>query len=204
MDKETALEIKPFFVEIILAPGYSRDAIEILKTKKNTIIVEYFTDYILKRDKFSLRSASGGVLVQEKDDAPENTLSFKTVTDKKVDDYLLNDLIFAWKIAKHVKSNAIVYAKDCVTMGIGAGQMSRIDSAKFAYQKMKDSYGDVRGFVMASDGFFPFKDSVEYAGKIGVIGIIEPGGSIRDDEVISEADKLNIPMIFTNIRHFKH
>ncbi|MDA8052718.1 MAG: bifunctional phosphoribosylaminoimidazolecarboxamide formyltransferase/IMP cyclohydrolase [Deltaproteobacteria bacterium] len=204
VDKETALEIKPFFVEIILAPGYSGDALEILKTKKNTIIVEYFTDYILKRDKFSLRSASGGVLVQEKDDAPENTLSFKTVTDKKADDYLLNDLIFAWKIAKHVKSNAIVYAKDCATLGIGAGQMSRIDSAKFAYQKMHDSYGDVRGFVMASDGFFPFKDSVEYAGKIGVIGIIEPGGSIRDDEVTSEADKLNIPMIFTNIRHFKH
>ncbi len=204
VNKETALEIKPFFVEIILAPGYSDDALEILKSKKNTIIIEYFHNFILKRDKFSLRSASGGVLIQEKDDVQDNTHSFKTVTNKKIDDHLLNDLIFAWKIAKHVKSNAIVYAKDCATIGIGAGQMSRIDSAKFAYQKMNDSYGNVKGFVMASDGFFPFKDSVEYAGKIGVSGIIEPGGSIRDNEVIKEADKLNIPMIFTNIRHFKH
>ncbi len=204
VDKDTALEIRPFFVEIILAPGYSDDAAQILKSKKNTIIIEYFNDFILKRDKFSLRSASGGVLVQEKDDAPDDARFFKTVTNKKADDHLLNDLIFAWKIAKHVKSNAIVYAKDCVTMGIGAGQMSRIDSARFACQKMNDSYGDVKGFVMASDGFFPFKDSVEYAGEIGVTGIIEPGGSVRDDEVINEANKLNIPMIFTNIRHFKH
>lgn len=204
VDKDTALEIKPFFVEIILAPGYSEDAAQILKSKKNTIIIEYFNDSILKSDKFSLRSASGGILIQEKDDAQDDAHFFKTVTNKKADNGILRDLIFAWKIAKHVKSNAIVYTKDCVTMGIGAGQMSRIDSAKFAYQKMKDSYGNVKGFVMASDGFFPFKDSVKYAGKIGAAGIIEPGGSIRDDEVIGEADKLNIPMIFTNIRHFKH
>lgn len=204
IDKETALAIKPFFVEIILAPGYSEEAAEILKTKKNTIIVEYNKEFMDKREKYSVRSASGGVLIQEKDDAQDDVSSFKTVTNKNIDIKLFDSLIFAWKIAKHVKSNAIVYAKDCSTMGIGAGQMSRIDSAKFAYQKMKNSYGDVSGFVMASDGFFPFKDSVEYAGEIGAAGIIEPGGSIRDNEIIEEADKLNIPLIFTNIRHFKH
>jgi len=204
VDKDTALKIKPFFVEIILAPGYSEDAAEILKTKKNTIIIEYFNDFMLKRDKFSLRSASGGILVQEKDDVSDALHLFKTVTNKKISDNTMDNLLFAWKIAKHVKSNAIVYAKDRTTKGIGAGQMSRIDSAKFAYQKMVNAYGNIEHFVMASDGFFPFKDSIEYAGKIGVIGIIEPGGSIRDDEVVDEANKLNIPMVFTNVRHFKH
>lgn len=204
VDKDTALKIKPFFVEIILAPGYSEEAAEILKNKKNTIIIEYFNDFILTRDKFSIRSASGGILVQEKDDISDDLNLFETVTDKKINDGIRNDLIFAWKIAKHVKSNAIVYAKDRATTGIGAGQMSRIDSAKFGYRKMMQSYGNIEHFVMASDGFFPFKDSVEYAGEIGVAGIIEPGGSIRDDEVIDEANKLNIPVIFTNVRHFKH
>ncbi len=205
LDKETAAEIKPFFVEIILAPEYSKEALKILESKKNTIIIRYNDDFMQwKNERLSFRSASGGILVQEKDDIPDDTSNFKTVTNVKMQEPILNDLIFAWKIAKHVKSNAIVYAKNGMTTGIGAGQMSRIDSAVFAREKMKNAYGDVKKIVMASDGFFPFKDSVEYASKIGVSGIIQPGGSIRDDEIIEAANKLNIPMIFTNIRHFKH
>ena len=205
MDKETALEIKPFFVEIIIAPEYSNEALKILESKKNTIIISYSDSFTPSKNmRLSFRSASGGILVQEKDNIPDDTSNFKTVTNIKMPEEVLSDLSFAWKIAKHVKSNAIVYAKNGATMGIGAGQMSRIDSAVFAYEKMKNAYGDIKDFVMASDGFFPFKDSVEYASKIGVNGIIQPGGSIRDDEVIEAANKLNISMIFTNIRHFKH
>lgn len=207
LDKETALEIKPFFVEIIIAPEYSNEALKILESKKNTIIISYSDNFIESKNmRLSFRSASGGILVQEKDNIPDDTSNFKTVTNIKMPEDVLNDLVFAWKIAKHVKSNAIVYAKNGVTIGIGAGQMSRIDSAVFAYEKMKNAYGDIdiKDFVIASDGFFPFKDSVEYASKIGVKGIIQPGGSIRDDEVIEAANRLNIPMIFTNIRHFKH
>ena len=205
LDAETAAEIKPFFVEIILAPEYSKEALKILESKKNTIIICYNHDFMPPiNERTSFRSASGGILVQEKDDIPDDASKFITVTNVKMQEQVLNDLIFAWKIAKHVKSNAIVYAKNRVTAGIGAGQMSRIDSAVFAAEKMKNAYGKINGFVMASDGFFPFKDSVEYAAKIGVNGIIQPGGSIRDDEVVEAANKLNIPMIFTNIRHFKH
>ncbi len=205
LDAETAAEIKPFFVEIILAPEYSKEAMKILATKKNTIIIRFNNDSLRSNNDFpSFRSASDGILVQEKDDILDDTSNFKTVTKVKMLESVQNDLIFAWKIAKHVKSNAIVYAKNGATVGIGAGQMSRIDSAVFAAEKMKTAYGSLKGFVMASDGFFPFKDSVEYAAEIGVNGIIQPGGSIRDDEVIEAANKLNIPMIFTNIRHFKH
>ncbi|MHB1660819.1 MAG: bifunctional phosphoribosylaminoimidazolecarboxamide formyltransferase/IMP cyclohydrolase [bacterium] len=205
LDKETALEIKPFFVEIILAPEYSKEALKILESKKNTIIISYSDDFTpSENQQLYFRSASGGILVQQKDNVPDDISNFRTVTNIKMPESVLNDLSFAWKIAKHVKSNAIVYAKNGATMGIGAGQMSRIDSAVFAYEKMKNAYGDIKDFVMASDGFFPFKDSVEYAYKIGVNGIIQPGGSIRDDEVIGEANRLNISMVFTNIRHFKH
>ena len=205
LDKDTALEIKPFFVEIILAPDYDKEALNILETKKNTIIIRYDKKITENFKGYpSLRTASGGILIQETDDASDDTSNFKTVTGVKMPESVLNDLLFAWKIAKHVKSNAIVYAKNGATAGIGAGQMSRIDSAVFAHEKMKNAYGEIKGFVMASDGFFPFKDSVEYAAEIGVNGIIQPGGSIRDEEVIDAANKFNIPMIFTGIRHFKH
>lgn len=204
LDEETATEIKPFFVEIILAPDYSEGALKILEGKKNTIIIRYSIQPAMGMESLYLKSAAGGILIQEKDEGDSGIKSFKTVTSVKMPENIYNDLIFAWKIAKHVKSNAIVYATGGATAGIGAGQMSRIDSAVFGYEKMKNAYGTVSSFVMASDGFFPFKDSVEYASKIGVTGIIQPGGSIRDEEVIKEADSLNIPMIFTGIRHFRH
>ena len=205
IDKETAAEIKPMFVEVIIAPDFEPDALDILKSKKNTIIIKVSEYFILSSSEITLRTAAGGILMQEKDNRTDNTIKFKTVSDIKPDKFQFNDLLFAWKIAKHVKSNAIVYAKDGVTLGIGAGQMSRIDSAKFAYEKMLFSYGNkIEKCVMASDGYFPFKDSIEYAKTVGVSAIIEPGGSIRDEEVIEEANKSGIALIFTGIRHFKH
>ncbi len=205
LDEETASEIKPFFVEIILAPEYSEESLKILGAKKNTILIKYNEGFISDNSGIlSFKSSCGGFLVQEKDDFADDRSLFKTVTGVKMEESVLCDLIFAWKIAKHVKSNAIVYAKNGATKGIGAGQMSRIDAAVFAFEKMKNAFGEIKEFVMASDGFFPFRDSVEYAAKIGVCGIIQPGGSIRDDEVIEAANKLNVPMIFTGIRHFKH
>ncbi|MHB1679878.1 MAG: bifunctional phosphoribosylaminoimidazolecarboxamide formyltransferase/inosine monophosphate cyclohydrolase [bacterium] len=205
IDEETALEIKPMFVEVIVAPDFKEEALGILKSKKNTIIIKVSEDFILSSSQVALRSAAGGILIQEKDIQKDEISGFKVVSDIKPDESQFNDLIFAWKIAKHVKSNAIVYAKDGVTRGIGAGQMSRIDSAKFAYEKMLSSYGSkIEECVMASDGFFSFKDSIEYAKKLGISAIIEPGGSIRDNEVIEEANKSKISIVFTGIRHFKH
>lgn len=204
LDADTARELKPLFVEIIVAPGYDKDALDILSSKKNTIIIEYSNEFMAKKGGLEFRSAAQGILVQVKDDIEDDVNSFKVVTNKKPEENIFRDLLFAWKIAKHVKSNAIVYAQNGVTLGIGAGQMSRIDSARFAREKMISAYGKKTGFVMASDGFFPFKDSVEYAGEIGVSAIIEPGGSIRDDEVINEANNLGMPLVFTNKRHFKH
>ncbi|MHB8282944.1 MAG: hypothetical protein ACYDDE_09150, partial [bacterium] len=205
LDEETALEIKPMFVEVIVAPDFKEEALDILKSKKNTIIIKVSKDFILSSSQVVLRSAAGGILIQEKDIQKDEISGFKVVSDIKPAESQFNDLIFAWKIAKHVKSNAIVYAKNGVTCGIGAGQMSRIDSAKFAFEKMLSSYGSkIEECVMASDGFFPFKDSIEYAKKIGVSAIIEPGGSIRDNEIIEEANKSKIPLVFTGIRHFKH
>ncbi len=204
VDARTANEIKPFFIEIIIAPGYDKEAEDILKSKKNLIIIEYSMDYMNKKGGLGFRGVLSGLLVQEKDDGTDDSSSFKTVTKKRPGKGIMEDLLFAWKITRHVKSNAIVYVKNGVTVGIGAGQMSRIDSAKFAREKMVSAFGNINGFVMASDGFFPFKDSVEYAGKIGAVGIIEPGGSVRDEEVIKEADRLGIPMVFTGARHFKH
>ncbi|MHB1646354.1 MAG: hypothetical protein EVG15_04985 [Candidatus Acididesulfobacter diazotrophicus] len=205
LDEETALEIKPMFVEVIVAPDFKEEALDILKSKKNTIIIKVSKDFILSSSQVVLRSAAGGILIQEKDIRKDEVSGFKVVSDIKPDESQFNDLIFAWKIAKHVKSNAIVYAKNGVTCGIGAGQMSRIDSAKFAYEKMLFSYGSkIEECVMASDGFFPFKDSIEYAKKIGISAIIEPGGSIRDNEIIEEINKSKMPLVFTGIRHFKH
>ncbi len=205
VDPVTAKELKPLFLEIIIAPDYDPLALEILKTKKNTIIIRLDKGLISKEGIYYYRSAAGGMLVQEKDYKKDDVSAFRVVTRKTPNEAEWSDLVFAWKVAKHVKSNAVIYAKDGVTFGIGAGQMSRIDSAKFAFEKMLGAYGEGKnGFVMASDGFFPFKDSVEYAKKIGVSAIIEPGGSMRDNEVVEEAEKSNIALIFTGIRHFRH
>ena len=153
---------------------------------------------------FQIQSIDGGFLIQEDDDKIILEEELKFVTKKKPDENEIKDLVFAWKVAKYVKSNAIVFAKDLQTIGIGAGQMSRVNSAKIASLKSSAANLETTGAVMASDGFFPFSDSIEMASANGIKSIIQPGGSIRDQEVIDEANKKDIAMVLTGMRHFRH
>ena len=148
-----------------------------------------------------MRSVAGGLLVQSRDFPDLNPDEFRVVTKKKPSKQQVQDMIFSVKVAKHVKSNSVVFVKGNVTIGIGAGQMSRVDSVKIAVEK---SHGKVKGSVMCSDAFFPFRDGVDEAAKAGVSAIIQPGGSIRDDEVIKAADEHGIAMVFSGVRLFKH
>ena len=191
------------FVEVIIAPKINIATLKILAKKDNIRVLECGE---LGKPKTTLdfKKVSGGLLVQDNDIELINVDNLKCVTTIKPTDSEMNDLIFAWKVAKSVKSNAIVYVKDQMTIGIGAGQMSRIYSAKIAGIKASDENLEVNGSVMASDAFFPFRDGIDAAAKAGIKAIIHPGGSMRDDEVIAAANEHNIAMIFTGIRHFKH
>jgi len=193
--------IKPF-LECIIAPGFSERALEIFKAKKNLRILT-----LRKTNAFeglSIKSAAGGFVVQEKDLVFSELDSFNKVTDKKISKREKQAMKIAWKIVKYVKSNAIVIANDKQVLGVGAGQMSRIDSLKIAIRKIKDVGLSLEGAVLSSDAFFPFSDSIELASENGIAVIIQPGGSIKDDEVISKAKELNVAMIMTGIRHFYH
>lgn len=193
------------FVEVIIAPSIDQDALTITETKKNVRVLEsgewshssFDTSLDFKR-------VNGGLLVQERDLGMVTEDNLTVVTKRKPTDKELADALFCWKVAKFVKSNAIVYAKDNMTIGIGAGQMSRVYSAKIAGIKAQDENLEVAGCVVASDAFFPFRDGIDAAAKVGVTCVIQPGGSIRDDEVIQAANEHNIAMIFTNMRHFRH
>ena len=191
------------FVEVIIAPKINIASLKILAKKENIRVLECGE---LGRPKttFDFKKVSGGLLVQDNDIELINVDNLKCVTTIKPSDSEMNDLIFAWKVAKSVKSNAIVYVKNQMTIGIGAGQMSRIYSAKIAGIKAADENLEVEGSVMASDAFFPFRDGIDAAAKAGISSIIHPGGSMRDDEVIAAANEHGISMIFTGIRHFKH
>ena len=202
VDAETAKELNKIFLEIVCAPSFSDEALEILKKKKDRRLVKQTKSVLSKSRMF--RSIPGGVLVQDSDSISLNENELKFVTDKKTSDEELEDLKFAWKIAKHTKSNAIVYVKDKATLGVGAGQMSRIDSAKIAVMKAKEHGLDLNGSVAASDAFFPFADGLIEIIKYGAKAVIQPGGSVRDQEVIDAANQNNISMVFTGIRHFKH
>ncbi|MFH1542350.1 MAG: bifunctional phosphoribosylaminoimidazolecarboxamide formyltransferase/IMP cyclohydrolase [bacterium] len=202
IDEETAAEIAKLFVEIVIAPAYTPNALTMLKEKKNLRIMEMaeknsnraFTGMDYKR-------VSGGLLVQEPDTAQLAVNEVKVVTNKQPNLGEMEDLFFAWGVAKHVKSNAIVLIKNGQAIGVGAGQMSRIDAAHLA---VKRSRKPVKGAVLASDAFFPFPDVVEFAGEHGITAIVQPGGSKRDQESIDKANELGIAMIFTGRRHFKH
>ena len=191
------------FVEVIIAPKINIATLKILAKKENIRVLECGE---LGRPKttFDFKKVSGGLLVQDNDIELINVDNLKCVTTIKPSDSEMNDLIFAWKVAKSVKSNAIVYVKNQMTIGIGAGQMSRIYSAKIAGIKAADENLEVEGSVMASDAFFPFRDGIDAAANAGISSIIHPGGSMRDDEVIAAANEHGISMIFTGIRHFKH
>ena len=202
VDEITANKLNEIFTEIVAAPSYSPAALELLKTKKNRRIVR------IKRTDFSdglkIKSVSGGVLVQEKDNSKLSAADLKLVTSRKYTNKEFEDLKFAWTVCKHTKSNAIVYVKDKKAVGVGAGQMSRLDSTKIAASKAKQFGHDLNGAVAASDAFFPFADGVEEIIANGITAIIQPGGSVRDAEVIEAANKKNISMIFTGIRNFNH
>jgi len=202
VDIETAVELNKIFLEIVCAPSFSDGALEILKKKKDRRLVLQKKSVLSEGKIF--RSIPGGVLAQDSDSISLKEDELKVVTEKTPTKEELEDLKFAWKIAKHTKSNAIVYVKDKATLGVGAGQMSRIDSAKIAVMKAKEHGLDLTGSVAASDAFFPFADGLLEIIKCGAISVIQPGGSVRDQEVIDAANQNKISMVFTGIRHFKH
>ncbi|MEM8845082.1 MAG: bifunctional phosphoribosylaminoimidazolecarboxamide formyltransferase/IMP cyclohydrolase, partial [Pseudomonadota bacterium] len=191
------------FVEVIIAPGIENNVQEILKTKPNTRVLDC-SDACATLTGFDLRKVSGGLLVQDQDNAVVKQDDLKIVSKRQPTEREIRDLLFAWKIVKFVKSNAIVYVRDEQSIGIGAGQMSRVYSAKIAGIKAQDENLTVAGSVMASDAFFPFRDGIDTANQAGIKAVIQPGGSRNDDEVIAAADEHNMAMVFTGIRHFRH
>ena len=189
------------FFEVVIAPAYTQKALEILKQKKNRIIL---TDNGKLTTNTKFRSLLGGVLVQDRDTATEVASSLTTVTNKKPSEKEVTDLIFANKLVKHSKSNAIVLAKDSALVASGIGQTSRVDALKQAITKATGFGMPLQGAVMASDAFFPFPDCVEIAYNAGITAVIQPGGSVRDDESTQFCNEKNIAMVTTGTRHFKH
>ena len=201
MDKDTAEEINKLFFEVIIAPDYDLDALELLTQKKNRIILVLENTKVPQKQ---IRSVLNGVMVQERDTYQETGEELKTVTEKEPDEDEIDDLLFANKIVKHSKSNAIVLAKDKQLIASGVGQPSRVDALKQAIEKAKSFDFDLQGAVMASDAFFPFNDCVEIAAEAGITAIIQPGGSVRDTDSIEMANQKGVSMVTTGIRHFKH
>ncbi|MCU0332078.1 MAG: bifunctional phosphoribosylaminoimidazolecarboxamide formyltransferase/IMP cyclohydrolase [Ignavibacteriaceae bacterium] len=202
VDEKLAEKLNEIFLEVVCAPEYTDGAISILKKKKDRRLLKQKKSIL--REKVTFRSIPGGAIVQDADLMDMDELKIKTVTEKKPSAEELEDLKFAWKIAKYTKSNAIVFVKDKATLGVGAGQMSRIDSAKIAKMKAEEHGLDLNGSVAASDAFFPFADGLIEIVNCGAVSVIQPGGSVRDQEVIDAANQRNISMVFTGIRHFKH
>lgn len=209
IDLETAQMLKPIFLEIVMAPSFAPDALELLRTKKNLRVlkVNMDKDNVVRKQYVSM---NGGMLVQDRDVNTKEVAEGQCVTEVAPTDEQVKDMSFAWRIVKHVKSNAIVVAKDGMTFGVGAGQMNRIGSAEIALKEaentLKEEGKDIRneGLVLASDGFFPFNDCVAMAAEYGIKAIVQPGGSIRDEDSIKLANEKGIAMIFTGERHFKH
>ncbi|MFA6330006.1 MAG: bifunctional phosphoribosylaminoimidazolecarboxamide formyltransferase/IMP cyclohydrolase [Candidatus Micrarchaeia archaeon] len=200
-----AKKIAQMFCEIVIGPSFDEAALVALKAKKNVRLMEepLLAQAAANSKAIDYKSVRGGMLVQEADEELYNSEK-KVATKRKPTEQEMADLDFAWKVCKHVKSNAVIYVKDSRTIGVGAGQMSRVDSAKIAALKASASKLSTKGCVMASDAFFPFRDGVDEAASAGITAIIQPGGSIRDDEVIRAADEKNIAMVFTGIRHTWH
>ncbi len=205
LDEETAKAIiERQFVEVIIAPSVSAAAVEVVKAKQNVRLLacgEWGTKRIGGLD---YKRVNGGLLVQDRDNGMVTENDLKVVTKRVPTEDEMRDLLFAWKVAKFVKSNAIIYAKNNQTIGVGAGQMSRVNSARIAAIKAEHAGLQVAGSVMASDAFFPFRDGIDNAAKVGIAAVIQPGGSMRDEEVIAAADEHGMAMVFTGMRHFRH
>ncbi len=192
------------FVEVIVAPSVPSDALEAISTKKNVRVLETGAWADTAIAGFDFKKVSGGLLVQNTDLGVITAEDLKVVTEKAPEPGQIQDMLFAWTVVKYVKSNAIIFCKDNMTVGVGAGQMSRVYSTKIAAIKAADEDLDVKGSVMASDAFFPFRDGIDAAAEYGISAIIQPGGSMRDDEVIQAANEHGLAMVFTGMRHFRH
>jgi len=201
VDAAVAASVNEVFTEVVLAPEFDADALEIFKTKKNLRVlrVEQGEDTGLE-----YKQISGGMLVQEKDLYKVSESDFKIVSQKQPSENEVRAMLLAWRVCKHVKSNAIVLANEYQTIGVGSGQMNRVDSVRIAAMRAERFGLPVTGSALASDAFFPFRDNVDEAAKMGVSAIIQPGGSIKDEESIAAADEHGIAMVFTGFRHFKH
>ncbi|QDM14807.1 bifunctional phosphoribosylaminoimidazolecarboxamide formyltransferase/IMP cyclohydrolase [Tardiphaga sp. vice352] len=211
LDAEAARAITEIFTEVIIAPDATDEAIAIVASKKNLRLLLAGSLPDPRAPGLTYKTVAGGLLVQSRDNAVVDDMTLRAVTKRQPTEAELRDLKFAFRVAKHIKSNTIVYAKDLATVGIGAGQMSRIDSARIAARKAQDAAVEMklaepmtRGSVVASDAFFPFADGLLVAIEAGATAVIQPGGSVRDDEVIKAADDAGIAMVFTGVRHFKH
>lgn len=200
--EKVAIELKPIFLEIVMAPSFTQEALEIFAKKKNLRVLQIdMSAEEGKRPRYT--GVTGGLLVQDADTECLEVTDSMTVTEKHPDGKMLDDLNFGWKIVKHVKSNAIVVVKNGMTVGVGAGQMNRVGSAAIALEQAKAA-GATEGLTLASDGFLPFDDTVDQASRYGVVAIVQPGGSIRDEDSVRKADEKGIVMLFTGMRHFKH
>lgn len=204
LNEPVAKVISEIFSEVIIAPDFDAGARAVLQKKKNLRLIRLKTPPLQARPTTDIRSVCGGVLVQDADVAQETSSEYRTVTKRRPTKAELNAMLFGWRVVKHVKSNAIVYAKADRTVGIGAGQMSRVDASRIAIWKAKEAGLSLKGSAVASDAFFPFRDGLIAAANAGATCAIQPGGSVRDEEVIAAADERNMAMIFTGIRHFRH
>ena len=201
--------MKPIFLEIIMAPSFTDEALEVLCTKKNLRLLK--VDMSKEQGGHNMYvSMNGGILVQEQDIDTKTVVADMCVTEAKPTEAQLTDLDFAWRIVKHVKSNAIVVVKDGATLGVGAGQMNRVGSAKIALEQaeaaLKEAGKDIKaeGLILGSDGFFPFDDTVTLAAEYGIKAIVQPGGSVRDEDSVKKSNECGITMLCTGMRHFKH
>jgi phosphoribosylaminoimidazolecarboxamide formyltransferase/IMP cyclohydrolase len=205
VDAATLEAVSAQFVEVLLAPAYADDALHVIAQKKNVRVLQIaLTPGVAGRNAFDLKRVGGGFLLQTPDDRDVDAGELRTVTRRAPTAAQLQDLIFAWRVAKFVKSNAIVYCASGRTLGIGAGQMSRVDSTRIAAIKAKNAGLSLAGSVVASDAFFPFRDGLDVVADNGAVAVIQPGGSVRDEEVIAAADERDMAMVFTGVRHFRH
>jgi len=213
VDDEAARRVARQFVEVVIAPGFSEDARKVFAARENVRVLEISLKDVKRdgktawergRNLHDVKRVGSGLLIQSADNRELERAELKVVTKKQPTERQLEDLLFAWKVAKYVKSNAIVFCRDGATVGVGAGQMSRIDSAKIAALKAQGAGLALQGSVVASDAFFPFRDGLDAVVDAGAVAVIEPGGSLRDDEVIAAADERGVAMVFTGVRHFRH
>jgi len=203
LDLKTAEELRKIFIEVVVAPDFDSDAFNLLAKKKNLRLLKHKGGQILTSE-FNYKRVAGGLLIQDEDVKDINDLGLKVVSKRQPTAKEMAALKFAWRVVKWVKSNAVVFCTNDRTVGIGAGQMSRVDSSRFAIDKAKRAGLSLKGTVVASDAFFPFRDGVDAAAEAGASAVIQPGGSVRDEEVIQAADEHDLAMVFTGVRHFRH